>query len=172
IYGTAMGASVPSSSQELAKGLGKTRVFMNGIESFLTYASANQINALVPAGVLGGGQAVLHIESEGILSNSVILPVADAVPGVFTLSGTGLGPAVAVNQDGSINSSANPASRGSIVAFFATGQGQTSPPIVDGVHPPAGVFPRPIGLVSVTIGGIRVPPEGFLRGQFWSMEPP
>jgi uncharacterized protein (TIGR03437 family) len=48
--------------------------------------------------------------------------VAAAAPALFTVSG-GAGQAVALNQDGGLNSSANPAPRGSIVVLFGTGEG-------------------------------------------------
>src|ERR1019366_6820669 len=50
------------------------------------------------------------------------------------------------------NSSANPAPRGSIVVLYATGEGQTSPPGVDGSIA-AGVLPSPRLPVSVRVGG-------------------
>jgi uncharacterized protein (TIGR03437 family) len=40
--------------------------------------------------------------------------------------------AAALNQDGSLNSAANPAPPGSIVAIFATGLGAINPPLADG----------------------------------------
>jgi uncharacterized protein (TIGR03437 family) len=51
--------------------------------------------------------------------------VVPSVPGIFTKTQTGTGQAAALNQDGSPNSEANPAARGSTVSLFATGEGQT-----------------------------------------------
>jgi uncharacterized protein (TIGR03437 family) len=45
-----------------------------------------------------------------------------SAPGIFTIAG-GTGQAAATNQDGSVNSTANPAARGSVVSLYATGQG-------------------------------------------------
>ena len=45
------------------------------------------------------------------------------MPGIFTI-GNGTGQAAAVNEDGTLNSEANPVARGSIVSLYATGQGQ------------------------------------------------
>ena len=63
---------------------------------------------------------------------------------------TGIGPAAAVNQDGSINRVVTPARLGDIVALYATGQ--TVPTGVDGK---AGTLPlpRPSLPVSATVGG-------------------
>ena len=49
----------------------------------------------------------------------------------------GQGQAAAINQDGSMNSATNPALRGSIVSFYATGQGAGS------------------GAVNLTVGGYQ-----------------
>jgi len=43
------------------------------------------------------------------------------VPALFTASGGGSGQAEALNQNGTLNSAANPAAAGSTVALFATG---------------------------------------------------
>jgi uncharacterized protein (TIGR03437 family) len=56
-----------------------------------------------------------------------------------------------VNQDGSINSSGNPASPGSFVILYATGEGQTSPEGVDGAVTGADLV-RPLLPVAVRIG--------------------
>jgi uncharacterized protein (TIGR03437 family) len=45
------------------------------------------------------------------------------MPGLFT-TGNGSGQAAAVNEDGTLNSALNPATRGSIVSLYGTGQGQ------------------------------------------------
>jgi uncharacterized protein (TIGR03437 family) len=79
-----------------------------------------------------------------------------------SMNASGAGAAVAVNQDGTFNSSINPASRGSVVAFWVTGQGQTNPSLVDGTQPQAPTFPTLVLPVSVTIGGIAVPPADIL----------
>jgi uncharacterized protein (TIGR03437 family) len=51
------------------------------------------------------------------------LTIVPSAPGIFTAAG-GIGPAVAANQDGTVNSDTNAASQGSIVTFYATGTGQ------------------------------------------------
>jgi uncharacterized protein (TIGR03437 family) len=57
-----------------------------------------------------------------------------------------------VNQDGTLNSSLNPAARGSIVVLYATGEGQTSPRGVDG-RPADAPYPAPLAPVALNIGG-------------------
>jgi uncharacterized protein (TIGR03437 family) len=64
------------------------------------------------------------------------------------VSGTGQG--AILNQDGTINSAANPAAKGSVVTLFATGEGQTNPGGVDGKLAP-GVLPLPAPLLNVSV---------------------
>jgi uncharacterized protein (TIGR03437 family) len=58
--------------------------------------------------------------------------VGNASPGLFTTNQTGSGPAAVLNQDSTINTSANPATQGTIVVLYGTGQGLVSPAIPDG----------------------------------------
>jgi uncharacterized protein (TIGR03437 family) len=75
---------------------------------------------------------------------------------MFSLDSTGQGQAAVLNQDNSINGPSNPATRGSVIQIFATGEGQTSPPGVTGSltrsTPPLPVLP-----VKVTIAGLDAP---------------
>jgi uncharacterized protein (TIGR03437 family) len=58
-----------------------------------------------------------------------------------------------VNQDGTVNSAANPAARGSVISIYATGEGQTSPAGITGSVTGSNVK-TPLLPVTVTIGGI------------------
>jgi uncharacterized protein (TIGR03437 family) len=57
-----------------------------------------------------------------------------------------------LNEDGSLNSEENPATAGSVVVLYGTGEGQTDPLGVDG-KPAVAPLPRPVLPVRVTIGG-------------------
>jgi uncharacterized protein (TIGR03437 family) len=126
----------------VALGPEDTHVFFNGIEAALAYASATRLNAIVPPGIAGANTAVLEVEHAGVRSAPVTLPVVSAAPGLFTRDGHAL---AATNQDGTLNTDASPAARGSVVSVFATGQGLT------------GASGRPILPVAVTVGGVAVP---------------
>jgi len=156
IYGSGLGPSTPIIAAGLSLGIDTTNVLFNGVAAFITYVSAGQINAIVPYEIAGSSEAQVQVEFQGSYGNTVVLPVTNAVPGIFTMNTSGTGAAVAVNQDGTFNSSTNPAARNSIVSFWATGQGQTSPPGVDGQQPQP-PFPSPVLPVSVSIGGVAVP---------------
>ena len=104
-------------------------------------ASYFQVNVQVPYEITVGKTTVMRLLYRDVPSNPVALETADAAPGIFTTFNGG-SDALALNQDGTINSPGNPAPRGSIVALFATGCGQTSPPSVTGV-PAATPLPAP-----------------------------
>ncbi len=79
---------------------------------------------------------------QGQTSAPITVAVASSAPGLFTLDSTGKGQAAAVNSNGSINAASNPAPIGSILSFYATGEGQTTPSGVDG-KPGTTPLPRP-----------------------------
>lgn len=132
--------------------LGGTSVLFDGTPAPLLYAGPNQVNAVVPYEIFGKTSTQMFIMSGGQLIAGLPLSVAPAVPAIFTLDSSGVGPGAILNQDFSVNSPSNPASRGSIVALFATGAGAMNPTPVDGQitgdNPPLTSLP-----VSVNIGG-------------------
>jgi uncharacterized protein (TIGR03437 family) len=98
--------------------LGGARALFDGDPATLWFAQGEGLVALVPLSVFGKSAANLEIEYGGQRSPAVSLAVAGSAPGIFTLDGAA---AAALNQDGSLNSVANPASRGTELTFFATG---------------------------------------------------
>ena len=81
------------------------------------------------------------------------VPATAAAPGLAAADESGSGQGAILNQDGSLNSAANPAARGSIVSLFGTGEGAISPLISSGylsISTPFSLFTQP---VTVTIGG-------------------
>jgi uncharacterized protein (TIGR03437 family) len=78
--------------------------------------------------------------------------VVPAAPALFTLDSSGQGPAVALNQDGTLNGAGNAVKIGNTITLYETGEGQTSPSGTDGLLGSA-TPPAPVLLVTVTIGG-------------------
>jgi uncharacterized protein (TIGR03437 family) len=74
------------------------------------------------------------------------------VPGLFSINSSGTGPGAFLNENGTVNTAANPLERGKIAIFYGTGEGQTSPGGVSGL-PATTAFPKPLLPVTVTIGG-------------------
>lgn len=129
IYGSGLGPATGVISGSLEKGLAGVKVTFNGIEAFLTYASATQINAIVPYGVSDKADAIVQYNTK--TSDAFPLTTAKSAPGIFTKQ-YGAGPAWAVNNDAQFNSSTTPVARGGWIEFWATGQGAVDPGGQDG----------------------------------------
>jgi uncharacterized protein (TIGR03437 family) len=89
----------------------------------------------------------------GIQAPAWSIPVVPSTPGLFTQTGSGQGSGAILNQDNSLNTPSNPATRGSIVQLFATGEGQTKPPGTTGEITQLNVK-NPLLPVTVEIGGL------------------
>lgn len=122
----------------LGTGIGPSpQVLINGAPATVLYASATQVNAVVPTNLDAQGTATLQVICEGVASQTWDIPIAPAAPGIFSTDSTGAGQGVVLNQDATVNSPSNPASRGSSIQIYATGGGLNLP-------------------VTATIGGIDV----------------
>jgi uncharacterized protein (TIGR03437 family) len=153
LFGTGMGPASIVTATINALGLvdntlAGTRVLFDGVPAPIIYTSANTVSAVVPYATAGKSSTMVQVEYQGQLSPATSFPIAPATPGIFELGSSQW----VVNQDGTINSPANPAAAGSVVVFYATGAGQTNPAGVDGTLA-AVPLPAPAGKVSVAIGG-------------------
>jgi uncharacterized protein (TIGR03437 family) len=159
LFGSAIGPPMPAllaltNPRLVANSLDGVQVYFDGVPAPLLYASAGQVNAVVPYSVAGKSTTQLQLEYLGALSNPVALQVAATTPGVFSINGSGQGPGAILNtSDGSVNSAARPAPRGDWVSIFATGAGVSTPASVDGFVASA-PLPAPSAQVSVTMGGL------------------
>jgi len=131
----------------------QTRILFDGVAAPIIYVSAGQVSCVVPYSVSGKSNVAIAVEFQGRNSNSVSVPVQAARPAIFTANSSGTGPGAILNQNGSVNTAANPADRNSVVVLYATGEGQTNPGGVDGQVANT-VFPKPLGNVTATIGGV------------------
>ncbi|MBN8730168.1 MAG: right-handed parallel beta-helix repeat-containing protein [Acidobacteria bacterium] len=129
-----------------------TRVWMNGITAPLLYVQGRQVNAVAPFALESAALASVEVQWGGERSNTVTLPVATAAPGVFTGDSSGFGQALAWHETGTLNTPSHPATRAGLLAFYATGLGQTEPAGMDG-WPGREPYPQPVAQVSVSIGG-------------------
>jgi uncharacterized protein (TIGR03437 family) len=133
--------------------VGNVRILFDGIPAPLVFVSAAQCSAVVPYFGAINANTHVQVEYQGALSDPLVTPIAATAPGLFTANASGTGQGSILNQDQSINSASNPAASGSIVVLWATGEGLTDPPGVDG-RPAVGVYPVPLASVSVDIGGL------------------
>jgi uncharacterized protein (TIGR03437 family) len=93
------------------------------------------------------------VEVDDVISQPVTMPLSAAAPGLFTPNASGSGEVAALNQDGSVNSAANPAPRGSVISLFGTGAGSMSPQLPNGAITISNPFPSFNSSASVQIGG-------------------
>ncbi|MCW5979856.1 MAG: hypothetical protein KIT09_17380 [Bryobacteraceae bacterium] len=119
-------------------------VTFDGVPAPVVYSAVNEINAVVPFRMdTEGGFTQLSIRLGSQVIGPYRLPLSQAVPGIFLSDGSST--VAALNQDGSVNSIANPAPPGSVVAVYVTGAGLYDREIEDGasgpMEPP---FPAPV----------------------------
>lgn len=165
LFGTAMGPPQLTTFQldpqgRLPTTLAGTQVLFDGIPAPLLYVSANQVSAIVPYGDTGysngltaGKTTTIQVAYQDLIGPCSILPnVVASAPGIFTADSSGLDLVAAFNaEDGSVNGPDHQAAPGSVVSFYMTGLGQTSPPLSDGAVA-TGIANATLP-VTVTIGG-------------------
>jgi uncharacterized protein (TIGR03437 family) len=112
---------------------------------------------MTPYDVAGKTAVSITAEYAGASSAVVNLPVLASAPGLFTSAGAGTGQAAAFNFDEatsaySLNTESSPAPKGSVVVFYATGEGVPATTSADGaiVTTPA-TTPNPA--LSLSMGG-------------------
>ncbi len=135
--------------------LAETQVLFDGVPAPIVYVSDKQLSAIVPYELAGRLSTRIQVAYKGAVSPALELRVTDAAPGIFTLNASGTGPGAILNQNGSVNTSANPAQKGSVVVIYATGEGATNPRGINGRITPLdpNALARPLLPVSVLIGG-------------------
>jgi uncharacterized protein (TIGR03437 family) len=161
IFGANIGPGVAAGLQLTSNGtiattLSNTSVTFNGFAAPLLFVSSGQINIVVPYEIAGSATASVVVNRNGVNSAPVQVNVAAATPALFTLNQSGGGQGAILNQDFSVNGPNNAAARGSIIILYATGEGVVTPAAPTGsVTPIAGPFPKPVGAVTVMIGGVQ-----------------
>ncbi|MGA3078233.1 MAG: hypothetical protein ABSG56_31710 [Bryobacteraceae bacterium] len=130
------GVSLPSP-------LNGVSVVLAGHGARLLYVSPGQVDALLPFGAPTGLQELTLTNANGT-SAPISLQVAAVAPALYNFAFE--------NADFSLVSSYHPAHAGDVLVLYATGMGQTTPPLVTGqIVPSANYVTAP---VTVTIGGV------------------
>jgi uncharacterized protein (TIGR03437 family) len=137
-----------SSTLPLPTTLNGVTVEVNGTAVPLFYAGEGQINAQIPYGT-PAGNATITVTSSGGTSEAGTLPVEAAGPGIFMI-GT---QAAAVNADGTVNTTANPAHAGSYISVYFTGTGPLSNPPASGAVASSSPLSQATLPYSATIDG-------------------
>jgi uncharacterized protein (TIGR03437 family) len=124
--------------------LGGSEVHFDGASAPLFYVQSSQINVQAPYALSGKSTTHVEVWRQGKSIGSVNLAVVPAAPALYP---------VALNGDGSANSSTRPAASGEVLTLYATGEGLTDGPNVSGqtVQLP---YPRPRLPVSMKIANV------------------
>ena len=127
IYGPGIGPSTAVSATPTSglypTTLGGVQVSVNGTNIPLLYVSADQINAVFPMGIAANSAATVRVINGTAVSANYPVRIVGFAPKAY--------PTV-INQDGTINSTSNPAPGGSIVTFYVTGFQSSFAPLADG----------------------------------------
>ena len=162
IFGSGFGPATLAAAQytdgQLPTSVGETRVLFDGTPAPMVYAFAGQVSAIAPYSASGTVQ--VQVEYQGTATPPVAAPVAAAAPGIFTCPNKP-SVALAINASAggvlSCNDDFVPPAPGSVVTFFLTGEGVTTPAIADGRLPAGPSYPAPTAPWTVNIGGIDAP---------------
>jgi uncharacterized protein (TIGR03437 family) len=163
IFGSNMGPAtlttfVVGANGALATTVAGTQVTFDGIPAAIIYTRNTLVSVMVPYGVAGRISTAMVVTYNGASSTALQLRVVDTAPGIYTLTQTGTGQGAILNQNGTVNSAANPEVAGNYIQIYGSGEGQTSPGGVDGAILPNRLpLPAPNAAVSVTVGGVAVP---------------
>lgn len=165
IYGSNFGSNqlqtAAAKNNAIGTVLDDVRVLFRGTtEGAITAITSTQINVFVPY-LVDGSPSFLDtnvpvsvvVEVAGIQSAPAEVQLASTVPALYSANGSGSAQGAILNQDGSVNSAANPAARGSVITLFGTGGGFTNPALPDGALVVAAPYSVPISPLSATIGG-------------------
>lgn len=107
------------------------RVLVGNLPANLYYVSPGQINFLIPPNLLPGAFE-MQVTLDGLAGPAIPIQLAAAAPALFQ-AGTEM--VIAVRTDGSLITADTPAKPGDLVIVFATGLGQTIPPVAYGLVP-------------------------------------
>jgi uncharacterized protein (TIGR03437 family) len=124
--------------------LADEQVMFNGAAAPLYFVAPGQINFLVPmsAPVTGAADVEIVQVSTGQVLGAASVAMTPVSPAIFCgaaggcLLNGGFYQAAVLNQDYSVNSSTNPAPRGSVISIYATGQGALNNAPADGAAAP------------------------------------
>jgi uncharacterized protein (TIGR03437 family) len=164
IYGTNLGPATPAKGTSFvlnASGgvdptLAGVQVLFNGKAGTPLYVSSTQINVIVPYEANGQATTSIVVTYQSVQSAPFTFNVAARAPGIYTSNSQGFGQAAALNQNGTFNGSGTgtaPAPQGSIVQFYLTGGGQTSPTSSTGSVTPNNGTLYTVPNATATVGG-------------------
>ncbi|HEV2687085.1 MAG TPA: IPT/TIG domain-containing protein, partial [Bryobacteraceae bacterium] len=128
-FASRFGGPVAPGEAILATGSGfgsDAQLLIDGASVPVVSITATSLVAMMPEDANTSGGHQIQVSTGGSISNRVLVPAAPAVPGLFSVDGSGYGQGFILNSDGTMNSPDNPAASGSAITIFATGVGKVS----------------------------------------------
>jgi uncharacterized protein (TIGR03437 family) len=142
-------ATIAAPTARLPRSLGGVTLSINGIPAPLLFVSPEQINAQVPFEVTEGW-AKATLQLAGMPPILIPFTIAAAAPGLFPNIQN---QSAILNAGGHENTPDNPASVGSTVTVYLTGQGAVAPPVSTGEPAPgAAAFAQAVFPVTAKVG--------------------
>jgi uncharacterized protein (TIGR03437 family) len=158
IYGFSLGPQTGvTGSSTPGTTLSGTTVNINGTPAPILYSSYNQVNFQVPYTIAAGSTAQIQVQSSTGTSANVNVDVLSSAAGLFTNQSNGQGQVLAINQDGTVNSTSNPAAPGSYVSLYADGLGALTSTMTAGTPTPNSPLLSLSGTVTAIVGGLSAP---------------
>jgi uncharacterized protein (TIGR03437 family) len=116
------------------------QVLIDGQPVPVLSVQTGSVVAVTPAAL--GATFMLAVQSDGVLSDARTVATSVVNPALFTAAGTGSGPALALNPDGTSNVPGQPVGKGNSILLIATGLGA------------ADASGRPLAQITAQIGGL------------------
>ncbi len=167
LFGESIGPSSPSGMADtdndgfIDTTVNGYKVTIDGVDAPILYLSQHQISVQVPYEATLGSDKVINVTS-GTSTATGSVTIAATAPAIFTLDGSGVGQAAALNYNVSsttytLNSATTPAKPGDTVVLYITGEGDYATTLTPrtGLLVPLSLSPLPQlnPQPSVMIGG-------------------
>ena len=120
LTGLGIGPDTPSTTN--------VQVLFDGLPAPVLYAQSRQINVQAPVELDGKSQTMISVVYNNLTIGTITTKVDRfGAPGLFRLHPGLAVDTAALNQDGTVNSRTNPASKGSVISTWGTGFGMITP---------------------------------------------
>ena len=134
------------------------RILIGGLPANLYYVSPTQINFLVPVCLLPG-TVNLQLVIDGLAGPQIQVQLAPSSPALFQLDSQ---TTVATSAAGALLTAGAPARPGDIVILYATGLGQSQPPVIYGQLPTAAAPLKQLADFTILLDGVAADPSAIL----------
>jgi uncharacterized protein (TIGR03437 family) len=129
---------------------GGVTVYVGSQPAHIFYISPQQINILIPYGLVAG-PTTLTVLRQGVAGPTIPIVLTSTAPGMFQMPGNTV---LAVHTDGSLITAASPATPGEVIVIYAIGLGKTTPAQTDGELPQIAAKLANFANLEVLLNGI------------------